>query len=880
MGCTRRRLAHSPRNTVNALDSYLIAALDRVARTTHLLVACDYDGTLAPIVDDPNQAVPLPAAINALRRLTAVANTTTAVVSSRALRDLAVLSRLPREVHLVGSHGLEFDTTFEHKLNDDQAKRRDDLLAGIRDLTRDLLVRGVRLELKPAGVAVHTRMAAPEVGEGLERTIATFCQSRDDIFLTAGKKVIDLSVVPRQKDVAVETLRQRMSATAVVFLGDDAADEDVFEILRPPDVTIKVGRSAPTLATYQIADPSETVAVLDMLAEIRGRWIDGERYVPIERHSLLSNGRTVALVTPDAKVTWFCHPRPDSAPVFADLLGGPTAGHFSVVPLDGARLQHQSYLGASMTLRTHWNGLTVTDWLEVRPDGGSSLVRRLDGTAKTRVEFVPRPNFGQVPPRFEVRDGTLVMIAGTEPSVVWAPELVWTLDEDQGRATAELDLARYGTVVLDLRCGTDDTSSPMVSDVDERQSAAQRPWQDWAASLTLPGIATEEVRRSALTLRGLWHQPTGAFLAAATTSLPEAVRANRNWDYRYCWLRDAAMSARELVKLGSLEEAEALLAWIDRCVTRTGGHPERLHPLYTVDGADLVVEAEISTLPGYRGSRPVRVGNLAEGQIQLDVFGPVADLVAAVVEARTARPDEVRTVMYAHEWHLVQSMVEAVQISWRDPDHGIWEAPIKGRHHVHSKTMCWWTITRALDVAGLVGRDDVDVDGWTKLANEIRSDVLAQGWNEAVAAFTEAYGGQDLDAAALWVGLAGLVDDHDDRFTQTVRAIERELRLGPTVYRYKWNDGLTGTEGGFHLCTSWLIEAYLRTGRTVEATALFRQYLGLLGPTGLMPEMYDPIVGESLGNHPQAYSHLGLIRCAVLLDELAGPINLPSPSGQ
>ncbi|MGH3621094.1 MAG: glycoside hydrolase family 15 protein, partial [Sciscionella sp.] len=349
-----------------------------------------------------------------------------------------------------------------------------------------------------------------------------------------------------------------------------------------------------------------------------------------------------------------------------------------------------------------------------------------------------------------------------------------------------------------------------------------------------------------------------AIMAAATTSLPEDIGGVRNWDYRYCWLRDAAMTAQALVSLGSFDEAEAYLGWLHGVLARLPG-PERLHPLYTITGNALGPEAVIDTLPGYAGSRPVRVGNLANQQVQLDVFGPVVELVSALTEARGKLTDE--------DWRMVCAMTEAGTRRWDEPDHGIWEERARQRHHVYSKVMCWVTIDRALKLAAKYGRD-VDPT-WHGLRSEIAADVLTNGWKPdaggGTGAFTTAYDGTDLDAASLHVGLSGLIEPSDERFVATVTAVEAELRNGSTVHRYRRDDGLPGDEGGFHLCAAWMIEAYLLIGRLAEAEDLFAQLVGAAGPTGLLPEEYDPVAERSLGNHPQAYSHLGLIRCAQLL---------------
>jgi trehalose 6-phosphate phosphatase len=365
------------------------------------------------------------------------------------------------------------------------------------------------------------------------------------------------------------------------------------------------------------------------------------------------------------------------------------------------------------------------------------------------------------------------------------------------------------------------------------------------------------VARSALTLRGLVHRKTGAILAAATTSLPEEIGGVRNWDYRYCWLRDAALTARALVSLGSTTEAEAYLEWLHGVLDTVPG-PERLHPLYTVQGGDLGAEAVIESLPGYAGSRPVRVGNLAGHQVQLDVFGPIVELISELAAARARLAER--------DWTVVEAMVTAVGRRWQEADHGIWEERHAPRHRVYSRVMCWVTVDRAITLAVRFGREVPEE--WVVLRDCIAVDVLKNGWNDQVGAFTTAYDGDDLDAASLHVGLSGLVDPSDERFHSTVTAIEAELRRGSTVYRYRRDDGLPGDEGGFHLCAAWMIEAYLLTGRRTEAEELFGQLVDCAGPTGLLAEEYDPVAERSLGNHPQAYSHLGLIRCARLLAEV------------
>jgi trehalose-phosphatase len=833
----------------------LRSAVTRLARTPQLLVACDYDGTIAPIVEDPTQAAPLPETVAALRALANLPQTKVAVISGRALRDLAALSRLPSEIHLVGSHGSEFDVGFVHKLAPELTELRDRLLRELSAITRGR--EGVRLEVKPASVAVHTRTAPRDVAAEVVESVKAGPASWVGLQVTQGKEVIELSVVATHKGTALDALRTQLGASAVLYVGDDVTDENAFAHLHGPDLGVKIG-TGDSRATHRLADPMEAARLLGVLLETRRRWLYGERAVPIERHSMLANGRNLALVTPEARVTWLCHPKPDSSAIFADLLGGTPAGHFSVCPERNGRPLGQRYRPGTMTVETRWSSLTVTDWLaDDDTPGRTTLVRRLTGRGKVRIEFAPRPEFGQMPISLQpVGDGVLVL-GSNEPVALYSPGVEWNLEDGDEAGTAVFDLdTAGGELVLELRCGTDNLD-PHPESAERRLTGADESWRAWLSGLRLPTLAHGEVARSALVLRGLAYSPTGAILAAGTTSLPEELGGVRNWDYRYCWLRDAAMTARALVDLGSLGEAEALLRWTSGVIDRTGGHPEWLHPLYTLDGLMLGPEAVIETLPGYAGSRPVRVGNAANRQVQLDVFGPIADLVAAVADARGSITE--------FEQHIVEAMVDAVSRRWHEPDHGLWEPRLPPRHHVYSKVMCWLTVDRALylgDKHGMPVRPE-----WAELREQIASNVLERGWNEQLGTYAAAYDGEDLDAASLWIGLSGLLPADDPRFLATVLAIEAELRSGPTVYRYNSEDGLPGIEGGFHLCATWLAEAYLRTGRRTDAEELFEQILDCAGPTGLLPEQYDPATEQGLGNHPQAYSHLGLIRCALLLDK-------------
>ncbi|MPY81018.1 MAG: trehalose-phosphatase [Actinophytocola sp.] len=839
--------------TAEALPADLRRAIVHIARTPRLLVACDYDGTLAPIVENPDTARPLPESVGAMRSLAALHETTAAVISGRALRDLATLSRLPAEVHLVGSHGSEFDIGFVHELDADARELHRKLEVELDRLV--VGVPGVSLEIKPASVAVHVRRAEPDDAQCVIDAVHDGPCRWDGVTVTDGKAVVELSVVPTDKGRALDILRHQVGATAAIFLGDDVTDEKAFARLSGPDLGVKVGEGE-SIAQYRIDTANDVATVLAFLLEERRNWLYGEQAPPIERLSMLASERSVALVTPDARLTWLCHPGPDAAAVFADLLGGQSAGHFSIGPKHNGLPLGQRYLPNTMTVETRWSRLLVTDYLE--PDTAAhrtDLVRVISGEAEASIVFAPRPEFGGVPVRLLPEHDGLRVLGTSEPFVLRSPGVDWTITSDGLHDTAEAVVrpAPERPIVLELRCGTTDLGRHDLPEMERRQRAGAY-WSDWAATLKVPEVEPDLVARSALTLRGLVDKATGGVLAAATTSLPEEIGGVRNWDYRYCWVRDAAMTVRELVALGSVEEAEGYLRWLHGVLATLAG-PERLHPLYALSGNQLGAEAVIDSLPGYSGSRPVRVGNLANHQVQLDVFGPVVELVVDLAEIRGELRDQ--------DWQMVRAMAEAVDRRWFEPDHGIWEERHVPRHRVYSRVMCWVTMDRAIKLAQTYGREMPA--NWPELRDAIAADVLEHGWNDEVRAFTTAYDGVDLDAASLFVGLAGLIDPADDRFQSTVTAIEGELRSGSTVYRYRRDDGLPGSEGGFHLCAAWMVEAYLLTGRRTEAEELFEQLVDAAGPTGLLPEQYDPIAERSLGNHPQAYSHLGLIRCATLL---------------
>ena len=844
--------------TTHITEDDLDQALEAIARVPILLVATDYDGTLSPIVDNPDDAKPVRESIIALRALATLSGTHCAVISGRSLSDLASLSSLDGQIMLVGSHGSEFDQDFVRTLTNEQVLLRQRVLDEMhRVAAQD---ERFHIETKPASIAFHYRNVADDKAEKAVNELLAGAATWDDVRVKSGKKVIELAVVHTSKGDCIDALRHRVGATAVVYFGDDITDEDAFVRLHGPDVSVKVG-TGESAATFRIHDPTEVARRLARLASAREAFLAGADAIPIERHALLSDGRVMALVSPGAKISWMCAPRVDGPALFSELLGGPAAGHFTIEPALPDNNCQQQYDGTSLVLKTTWPRLTVTDFLDcsagkpTQRAGRTDLIRQIEGRGEVRITFAPRLDFGRLPTRLVIRDGGLEIDDTIDPIVLRAPGVEWELLDEGSHQTAVGTVTLRGEPLrLELRYGTGSLREQQTLPPQERYRRTKLYWESWADRLTLPKREGPLVRRSALVLKGLCYGPTGGIVAAATTSLPEHLGGIRNWDYRYCWLRDAAMSASALVKLGSFSEAMAFLDWMLAVVDRAAA-PERLMPLYTVTGHEVGAEAEITELAGYAGSRPVRVGNAARGQVQLDVFGPIAELVWQLLLAEAPVSSE--------HWRLVEAMVGAVEARWHEPDHGIWEIRKPRRHHVHSKVMCWLAVDRGIRISERFL--DRKKPAWEQLRQTIAEDILDKAWHEQSSAYTAAYGADDLDAASLMIGLMGLVECTDPRFMATIDAIDKRLRMGPTVFRYLADDGLPGREGGFFICASWLVDSFYKAGRRDEAESLFESMIELAGPEGLLPEQYDPLLCRTLGNHPQAYSHIGLIENALTL---------------
>ncbi|MBX3375821.1 MAG: trehalose-phosphatase [Phycisphaeraceae bacterium] len=834
------------------IEPKLHEELKRIAGSPVLLVACDFDGTLAAIAPTPGEACADDASIAALRRLSMMESTHVAVVTGRSRADVAGKLHGLTGVTIVGGHGAEMEGAPEPDL-----AMLDRLRAELHHVGEKYP--GSLVEMKRSGVAVHYRHVEPSRHGAIRDEVRGIAEAMGCPLVRDGLLVVETGVVAADKGVAMRSLTQRFNAHAVLFVGDDVTDEDALSALRAGDVGVRVG-SAESIAEYSVQDHAWVRLLLTELADSRETFLRQRRITPIDELALLSDQRTCALVDGGGRVVWMCTPRIDSAPVFASLLGDEGSGVFEVVPEDGRPVVRRAYEADTFMLRTEYDGLSVLDYLDCsggrayQRAGRSDLIRVVEGHGRVRIRFTPRIDFGRLPTRLRLHEHGLVVEGSADPISLRSVGVEWTIEEHGPHQSATASVALQGEpLVLEFRLGSTSMREAPVQE-SSRRAATSHFWTAWARPLRVPPLHSELVKRSALVIKSLCYGPTGAIAAAATTSLPEQLGGVRNWDYRFCWIRDACLSAAALVRLGSTGHAIKLLDWLNG-IMEDVSNPERLRPIYTVKGAELGPEGEVPELRGYGESRPVRVGNGAGHQVQLDVFGVVADLIAMLAEVGAPLTPE--------HLHLLDSMLQAVSRRWHEPDHGIWEIRGPLRHHVHSKTLCWYAVSRACRAREIVGERVRPED--VELAGRIREDILARGVEERRGCFTAAYGDPQIDAACLLVGLLGLVPPEDPRFVATVHEVERELLDRGTVMRYRGDDGLPGVEGGFHLCTGWLIESLFLVGRRADAQELLDRYAAQAGPLGLYSEERDPVSGRALGNYPQAYSHLALINACCRL---------------
>jgi GH15 family glucan-1,4-alpha-glucosidase len=574
----------------------------------------------------------------------------------------------------------------------------------------------------------------------------------------------------------------------------------------------------------------------------------------IADYGFLSDCRSAALVGIDGSIDWLCWPRFDSPSVFAKILDDETGGAFSITPT-GSFTVERSYVPETNVLQTTFSTATgsvrVSDWLSPGTcQTLSRLVECLDGEVELSVVCDPRPGYGLLPdPAWEDHFGYLVCATGDGNHLV--------LDGMKDpRETVTLRSGEVKAVSLGW-------NRPGPSDLPASLRRAVHFWRTWAADLVLPSVAdaeiAQQVKRSALTLKGLQYQPSGAFVAAATTSLPEEIGGARNWDYRHSWLRDSTFILYALRAVGKSEEGESWFDWVKEISFAEG--TLNLQIMYGIDGSPDVPEVELSHLTGHRNSRPVRIGNGAAKQRQLDVYGALADAIWLARENST-QP------LNRHDWEFVKGLAEATIAEWRQPDAGIWEVRGDPQHFVYSKAMCWVALDRALRLARKDSHTDAPLDVWRANRDAIRAEVLSRGYDERLGAFTQAYGSATLDASTLLLAQVGFISPRDRRFVSTVRAIQRGLTRNGLVDRYRaeeTDDGLEHGEGTFTICTFWLCLALRQIGAREEAETLFRRTLAYANDLGLLSEELAPD-GEQLGNFPQAFTHIAVIACAFALN--------------
>ncbi|MEW1862968.1 glycoside hydrolase family 15 protein [Streptomyces sp. NPDC088194] len=584
---------------------------------------------------------------------------------------------------------------------------------------------------------------------------------------------------------------------------------------------------------------------------------------PIEDYAIIGDLQTAALVGRDGSIDWLCLPRFDSAACFAALLGDRDNGRWRIAPVNSSHCATRSYRGDTLVLDTVWetpNGtVKVTDFMPQR-DKAPDVIRVVEGISgevAMHAELVLRFDYGNVVPWMRRIDGHRVATAG--PDSVWLRSTpnVPMYGKDM-RTYADFTVSAGERVGFVLTWNASHARHLRKVDPFAALDNCLKDWESWSSQCRYEGPWRDAVLRSLITLKALTYAPSGGIAAAATTSLPEEIGGVRNWDYRYCWLRDAALTLNALIAGGYLDEAHAWRDWLLRAVA---GDPADLQIMYGIAGERRLPEYEVPWLAGYQGSAPVRIGNAAAGQLQLDVYGEVMDSLFLAGERGLAAE--------SHAWNLQRSLMDFLESKWREPDEGLWEVRGPRRHFVHSKVMAWVAADRAVRTMEAQPKLRGNVDSWRAMRAQVHAEVCAKGYDADRNTFTQSYGSRELDAATLLIPQVGFLPPDDPRVVGTVEAVRAELDLGGFVRRYSPEaagvDGLPGTEGAFLACSFWMVDALHTTGRPQEAKDLFEKLLSLRNDVGLLAEEWDPVAGRQLGNFPQAFSHIGLVNSALAL---------------
>jgi GH15 family glucan-1,4-alpha-glucosidase len=596
-----------------------------------------------------------------------------------------------------------------------------------------------------------------------------------------------------------------------------------------------------------------------------------DAYPPIGDYALIGDGRSAALVARDGSLDWLCWPRFDSPSLFAALLDTARGGRFRVRPTGSFRSERH-YLPDTNVLETLFHtasgAVALRDLMPVASEKDKraalmpehEVLREIEGLAgqvELEVVYTPRPDYGRVQPDFASRGAFGLWCEFTGGALALHSDLPLQLTPDGHGAYGVATIAAGERKHLSLVSSTDAPGViPLLADAArDRVERSIQWWRDWAHRCTYAGPYREAVMRSALVLKLMTYAPSGAVIAAPTTSLPEEIGGVRNWDYRYCWLRDASLTLRALSDLGYAEEAEAYLSWILHATRLTW--PE-LQVLYDLFGEARLPESELSHLSGYADSRPVRVGNDAHGQLQLDVYGEVIDAVTRLA-ARDGHFDRDTT-------RMLNGLGETVCRRWREPDEGIWEGRAGRFHHTHSKVLCWVALDRLIALHD-TGRLRVDRDRFCSERDAIRTAIETRGYNPRLDSYTRLFDGDDLDASLLTLPLYGYAEGTHPRMRATCQRIHERLARDGLVYRYQTDDGLPPGEGAFGICSFWAVECRAKGGDVAGATEAFARLLACASDVGLLGEEIDPETGAALGNFPQAFTHVGLINAALTLAE-------------
>ncbi|MDD7812546.1 glycoside hydrolase family 15 protein [Mycobacterium sp. CSUR Q5927] len=583
---------------------------------------------------------------------------------------------------------------------------------------------------------------------------------------------------------------------------------------------------------------------------------------PIEDYALLGDLHTAALLGRDGSIDWLCLPRFDSPACFAALLHDESAGYWRLAPAAGGPATRRGYRGDTLIVDSEWDTdggtVRITDFMP--PRGKSAdvvrIVEGVSGRVPMRMDLAIRFDYGNVVPWMRRSDDGLIAVAGPDTVCLTSPV---TMRGENLTTVAEFEVSAGEKVPFVLT----HVASHLLPDA--ARSEAMRAlgktisfWQNWIDQCSYRGQWSDAVRRAVITLKALTYAPTGGIVAAATTSLPECLGGVRNWDYRYCWLRDATFTLQALLGTGYVAEAKAWREWLVRAVA---GDPAKLQIMYGLDGTRRLPEQTLDWLSGYEGSAPVRVGNGAAGQFQLDVWGEVLDGLNLALDSGLECADTA--------WDIQRALLDFLEGNWDRPDASLWEVRGPQQHFVHSKVMAWAGVDRAVHAVQAHGREG-PVDAWRALAETIHADVCEHGFDTERGTFTQSYGSAGLDSALLLIPRVGFLPWDDPRVVGTVDAVQRELSSDGFLRRYDTEDsdsdgdvdGLPGTEGAFLVCTFWLADALHGIGRRDEARALFERLLGLRNDVGLLSEEYDTAARRQVGNTPQAFSMVGLVNTA------------------